>query len=262
MWTWEERSAKSGWYSVQHASGFIDAGSVHMVPIHEKNLELFENSEFENIKGLFGITRLMIEGNSEIKNVLPADVASSLWEKPVLLKEQAIRWTKARVYVYSDTVSCLGKFHGPEDAIRRWNDQVSTLKMCPTFRELQGLDGDPIDFEWKIFPEALYIRHKIQADLQGKNITPQKFSDRIIFMSMFNDIELGRKDNEDSCALTSRKIKEYASKVNDGHWAFLGPGDESNWYQGYAAEYGGKWDLRASQMLEILRIPDIRYSRG
>ena len=30
---------------------------------------------------------------------------------------------------------------------------------------------------------------------------------------------------------------------------FLGPGEESKWYQGYAAECGGKWDLRASQML-------------
>ena len=34
-----------------------------------KNLELLKNSEFENISGLFGITRMMIEGNSEIKNV-------------------------------------------------------------------------------------------------------------------------------------------------------------------------------------------------
>ena len=156
------------------------------------------------------------------------------------------------MYVFSDSVLCLGKQHGPEDAIRRWSDQVSTLKMCPTFRELQGLDGDPIDFEWKIFPgaKAFDILHKFQADLQGKNIRPEKFSDRIIFMSMFNDIELERKDNEDSCALTSRKIKEYASKFNDGHWAFLGPGEESKWYQGYAAEYGGKWDLRASQMVD------------
>ena len=112
--------------------------------------------------GLFGITRMMIEGNSEIKNVFTADVASSLWGKPVLLKEQAIKWTKARVYVYSDSVLCLGKHHGPEDAIRRWNDQVSTLKMCPTFRELQGLDGNPMDFEWNIFPgaKALDILHK------------------------------------------------------------------------------------------------------
>ena len=45
---------------------------------------------------------MMIEGNSEIKNVFPADVASSLWRKHVLLKEQAIKWTK---HVYSDSVS-------------------------------------------------------------------------------------------------------------------------------------------------------------
>ena len=146
---------------------------------------------------------------------------------------------------------CLGKQHDPKDAIRRWSGQVSTLKICPSFRELQGLDGDPIDFEWKIFPraKAFDILHKFKVDVQGKNIRPEKFSDRIIFMSMFNDIELERKDNEDSCALTSRKIKEYASQFNDGHWAFLGPGEESKWYRGYAAEYGGKTDLHVSQMV-------------
>ena len=52
--------------------GFIDAGSTAYGP---------------SIKGLIGITRVMIEGNSEIKNVFPADVASSLWVKPVSLKE-------------------------------------------------------------------------------------------------------------------------------------------------------------------------------
>ena len=51
-----------------------------------------------------------------------------------------------------------------------------------------------------------------------------------------------RKTMKILSALTSRKTK--------GHWAFLGPGEESKWYQGYEAEYGGKWDLRASQMLQ------------
>ena len=55
-------------------------------PSYEQNLEFFKNSEFENIKSLFGNTRMMIEGNSEIKNDFPADVASSLWEKHVLLQ--------------------------------------------------------------------------------------------------------------------------------------------------------------------------------
>ena len=159
--------------------------ALHMDQNYEKNLELLKNSEFESIKVLFGITRMMIEGNSEIKNVFPADVASSLWKKP------EIKWTKARV-------------HGPEDTIKRWNDQVSTLKMCHIFRELQGLNG-----ELEIFPgaTALDILQEIQADLKGKHVTSENFSDRIIFMSMFNDIVLKKKDNEDFCAIASRKIK-------------------------------------------------------
>ena len=76
---------------------------------YEKNLEIFKNSEFENIKELFHITRMVIEGNSEIKSVFSADVAGSLWEKSVLLTDQAIKWTKARVFVYSVSVLCMGK---------------------------------------------------------------------------------------------------------------------------------------------------------
>ena len=53
----------------------------------------------------------------------------------------------------------LGKMYGSEDAEKRWTDQVSTLKMCHTFRELQGLDGEPIDFEWKIFPGPTALKH-------------------------------------------------------------------------------------------------------
>ena len=62
--------------------------------------------------------------------------------------------------------------------------------MSQTFRELQGLDGEPIDFERKIFPgaKALDILHKIPAALQEKHVIPENFKGRIIFMSMFNDI--------------------------------------------------------------------------
>ena len=213
--------------------------ALHMDLSYAKNLEIFKNYEFENVESLFSITRMMIGGNSEIKNVFFADAASLLWEKFTLLND---------LYVYSDYVLCLGKTHGPEDAIREWDHQVSTFKMYHTFRELQGLDGAPINFEWKVFPgaTALDLLHKIQADVEGKHIV----SDRIIFMSMFNDIDLDKNRNEDSCTTTSREIKEYASNFNDGHWAFQGLGEENKWYQRYAINCCGNWDLRASQMVE------------
>ena len=61
---------------------------------YEKNLELFKNSEFENIKDLLGITRMMIEGHSEIKNVFPANVTSSLWENLYYRKNKEYSWQK------------------------------------------------------------------------------------------------------------------------------------------------------------------------
>ena len=83
--------------------------ALHMDPSYEKNLVLFKNSEFENIKGVFGITRMMIEGNSEIKNVFPADVASSLWRKPVLLEEQAIKSGQKQECTSARTPCCAWK---------------------------------------------------------------------------------------------------------------------------------------------------------
>ena len=55
--------------------------ALYMDPSYEKNVEVFKNSEFENFFGLFGITIMMIEGNSETKNVFLRNVASSLSEE-------------------------------------------------------------------------------------------------------------------------------------------------------------------------------------
>ena len=68
-------------------------------------------------------------------------------------------------------------------------------------------------------------------------------------MSMFNDIDLDKKRNEDSSIINSRKIKMYASRFIDRHWVFLGPGEKSKWYQGYSGNCG-KWILRASPIVE------------
>ena len=94
---------------------------------------MIKKSEFENIESLFNLTRKMIGENSEITNASSLEVASSLWERPTLLNDQAMKWAKAQVYVYQDSVSCFGGLNSPDDAIRRWEEQVSSLKMCSSF---------------------------------------------------------------------------------------------------------------------------------
>ena len=72
------------------------------------------------------------------------------------------------------------------------------------------------------------ILQEIQKDLARKNIQPEEFKDRIIFMSMFNDIDW--KKNDENCISNAEKVKNYAMKFSQGHRDILGPGSEEKWY--------------------------------
>ena len=43
------------------------------------------------------------------------------------------------------------------------------------------------------------ILRRLQDDLSKKKIEPEQFTDRIIFMPMFNDIEWSRRNIEEAC---------------------------------------------------------------
>ena len=38
------------------------------------------------------------------------------------------------------------------DANRRWEGQLEELQQTDSYRELFGVDGEPIEFEWNVFP--------------------------------------------------------------------------------------------------------------
>ena len=77
---------------------------------------------------------------------------------------------------------------------------------------------------------SLQILQKIQNDLHDRKIEPEEFEDEIIFMTMFNIIEWTQKRNEENCISNSEKVKMYVKRFSQGHWTFLGPGDERKWY--------------------------------
>ena len=124
--------------------------------------------------------------------------------------------------------------------------------MYPSYQDAVGIDGEPMEFEWNIFRglPSLEILQGIQKDLQDQNIEPEIFGDRIIFMSMINDMELTKNGNSEQCISNSEQVKTYAKRFRQGHWTFLGLGDEKKWHGTHSQTPEGKADSTATQMVK------------
>ena len=70
-----------------------------------------------------------------------------------------------------------------------------------------------------------------------------------MFMSMFNDISCGSKDNEKECVANAKLVSLYAMRFGTGQWSFVGPGSEKMWYSISEDSPQGVWDNMAERML-------------
>ena len=156
------------------------------------------------------------------------EYSSPSWTRSILVNDQAVKWAKAEVCVHGHSVLCVGQVKDISGATERWRGQFEDLKRHSSYQDAVGLDGEPIELEWTFFPgfSSLSILCEIQNDLVTKNIKPEDFKDRIIFMPMFNDIEW--KKNDEKCISNAEEVRNNVMKFLQGHWTFLGPGSEEN----------------------------------
>ena len=70
-----------------------------------------------------------------------------------------------------------------------------------------------------------------------------------MFLSMFNDISCGSKDNEKECLANAKLVSLYAKRLGKGQWSFIGPGSEKKWYSISEDSPQGEWDTMAERML-------------
>ena len=159
------------------------------------------------------------------------------------MKKSSVSCTQ-KFYVFSDSVLCFGKMNENPQSNGAWEDRLTWFKSSPEYRALDKIDGEPMEFEWNIFPgfTTLQLCHKVQELLSRLSVTPEKFPGRTIFMSMFNDISWRSKDNEKEC-------ESSAKRFSPGQWSFLGPGSEKKWYSTHEYNPQGEWDRVAKQMM-------------
>ena len=107
-----------------------------------------------------------------------------------------------------------------------------------------------MEFELNIFPDSPHCSSVREVQrFMNKMGEPEQFQSRIIFMSMFNDIIWGIKDNEKECIANSTLVTLVAKRFPGGRWSFLGPGSEKKWYSTYNERPGGQWDKVAELMM-------------
>ena len=135
--------------------------------------------------------------------------------------EQVISLQRTKVHVFSDSVAS-------------WKDEREPLgsSVHQIAELLTELTVSRWEFEWNIFPGCitLQLSHKVQELLLRSSVTQEKFTGRVIFMSMFNDISWGSKENEKECKSNAQLVSLSARRFSPGKWSFLGPGSGKKWY--------------------------------
>ena len=167
--------------------------SVFMGKDYSDNLHSIKDTGKDlTLKQMFDISEKLIVGQSDgIYGVSTINWENSPWSQLSLVNgEEVISLSHAKVYVFSDSVLCLGKVNHNPTSNTACEKQLDWFNDSSQYRTLDTFDGEPMKFEWNIFPgfTTLQLCNKVQEFLSQMSEEPEEFIGRIIFMSMFIDI--------------------------------------------------------------------------
>ena len=108
--------------------------------------------------------KLIAEQSDEIYGVNTINWDDSSWKDSSLIgDEEVISLSHAKVYVFSDSVLCLGKMNETPQSNTVWEDKLRWFKSSSQYRALDTIDGEPMEFEWNIFPGFTPLQLLLQS---------------------------------------------------------------------------------------------------
>ena len=200
---------------------------------------------------MFDVTAPLVNNQEEINGLDKILYGKNSWTRLSLIDDEiVINLQRTKVYVFSDSVLCLGKVLQHPESNEAGKNRVAGIRSVKSYRDYDAITGESTEFEWNIFPgfTTLQLCDKINDLLGNLGQTPETFTGRILFMSMFNDISCDRNDNIDECLRNVESVKALARRFGIGQWSFIGPGSEKKLYSSENSPQGA-WDNIAEKML-------------
>ena len=102
---------------------------------------------------MFDISERLVSEQDEISGLETIGWENHSWKYLSLTgDEQVISLQRTKVHVFSDSVLCLGEIHVNPQSNTAREDRLAWFKSSPEYRTLDASDGEPMEFEWNIFP--------------------------------------------------------------------------------------------------------------
>ena len=201
---------------------------------------------------MFDITSKLVGEQDEINNLDNIQWGKTSWRQLSLIGDETVfSFQRTNVYVFSDSVLCLGKIHQHPESNEAWKKRIEVITTEKSYRDYDGINGEPTEFEWNIFPgfATLQLCGKVNDLLSRLGEAPETFTGIILFMSMPKDTSCDRKNNKEECLANAKVVSILAKKFGIRHWSFIGPGSEKMWYSAEENSPQGAWDHIADEMV-------------
>ena len=211
------------------------------------------NSRDLTLKHMFDITLKLVSEQDEINNLDKIHWRKNSWRQLSLIgDETVINLQRTRVYVFSDSVLCLGKIHQHPDSNEAWKKRIEWIINEKSDRDYDGINGEPTEFEWNIFQgfTTLQLCGKVNDLLSDLGETPETFTGRTLSLCQCSTtFPVERKTMKENVLANAKVVTILARKFGIGQWSFIGPGSERKWYSMEEKSPQGIWGQIADEML-------------
>ena len=125
--------------------------AIHLGPNYVEKLEVYRNTNFEELQDLFVIAqKLILDHQAEILNVTRTDWTAPSWTRSTLSHDRVIRGGKQE-YVSTQIPSCVWEnCQIIQKRIKDGKNQVEEFRLSNSHRELLVIDGEPTEFACNI----------------------------------------------------------------------------------------------------------------
>ena len=137
--------------------GMFMAATMNAATFMGKNFVEIQNSIMNSrdltLKHMFDITSKLVSEQDEINNLDNIQRGKNSWKQLSLIgDETVISLQRTKVYVFSDSVLCFGKIHQHPESNEAWKQRTEGIITEKSYRDYDGINGEPTKFEWNIFP--------------------------------------------------------------------------------------------------------------